>query len=296
MSVTSSNQSQFNKNFWHYFKPLWPKASLMVVLLLLGIGLQLLEPQLLRYFIDTATAKGALELLYRAGVGYLLLAVGIQLASAAATYLGADIGWTATNAVRQDLLDHTFDLDMSFHNERTAGEMIERIDGDATTLANVFAQFSVLIFNGVLMLLGILVVLWFEHVWIGLVLTLFTLLQFVVFYWTREFAVPASKLEREADAQLFGFIEERLAGLEDLRANGGGAYAMYGFTWVMREFYQRACYAFFRRRTLWIMNYGIFLVGMAVTMSLTIYLESILKLNSVQDAKTRVFTQSPRNA
>jgi ABC-type multidrug transport system fused ATPase/permease subunit len=41
-----------------YLKPQWQRAGLMAVLLLASIGLQLVNPQILRSFIDAATSGG----------------------------------------------------------------------------------------------------------------------------------------------------------------------------------------------------------------------------------------------
>jgi ATP-binding cassette, subfamily B, bacterial len=255
-----------------YLKPQWRKALLMAGLLLASIGLQLIEPQILRFFIDTAAAQGAAESLMRAAVFYLFAAIGIQILSAFANYLGADVGWSSTNLVRQDLAKHTMSLDMKFHNSRTAGEMIERIDGDVTALSDFFSQFSVRVFGGLLLLIGILIVLWFENVWVGLAMSVFVVLEFLVLYLARERAVPATRLEREANAKLFGFIEERLAGIEDIRANGGGAHAMYRFNSTMRDFYTNSRKAWMLRSTIWMTGYGMFILGMTVTIAAAIYL------------------------
>ncbi len=270
--ITPLSVGQYRALLGKYLKPQWRKATLMAVLLLVSIGLQLLEPQILRFFIDTAMAQGALQSLTNAAVVYLLIAVGIQILGAFANYLGADVGWSATNLVRQDLAKHTINLDMKFHNARTAGEMIERIDGDVTALSDFFSQFSVRVFGGLLLLLGILVVLWFENIWIGLAMTLFVVLEFAVLYFAREYAVPATRLEREANAKLFGFIEERLAGIEDIRANGGGAHAMYRFNATMRDFYRNSVRAWLLRSVIWMSGYGMFIVGMTVTIAAAIYL------------------------
>ena len=57
-----------------------------------GIALNLANPQILRYFIDTAQADGAVDDLVRAGV--LFLAVGIlrQIVQVISSYLGQDVG------------------------------------------------------------------------------------------------------------------------------------------------------------------------------------------------------------
>lgn len=263
---------RYAKLLGHYLRPQWRTAVLMAALLLLSIGLQLVVPQILRFFIDTAEAGGSLESLTRAALLFLGIAVSTQLLSAVATYYAADVGWTATNAMREDLARHCLGLDMSFHTARTPGELIERIDGDVTALSNFFSQFSVRVFGGVLMLAGILVILWLESAAVGIALTLFTLAVFVALFLTRNVAVAATKDERETSAQLFGFVEERLAGLDDLRANGGGDYAMQSFTRVARDFFYKGRRAWMKRSSIWMLSYGMFTVGDLITLGAAIYL------------------------
>jgi len=262
-----------------YLAPQAGAAAVLAVLLLVGIGLQLLVPQVLRRFIDTATgvAAGTLPdgaggaLLGLAGV-FLAVALGTQLLGGGATVLGAAVGWTATNLLRRDLLEHCLALDMTFHSARTSGEMIERIDGDVTALSDFFAQFAVRVVGGLLLLAGILVVLWLENPWIGLALTVFTLLEIGVMVALREVAVPATTREREAAAQVFGFVEERLTGIQDVRANGGGAHALHRFIHTMRTFFHDVRRAWMARSVVWLSSYGLFVLGMLVTIGSSIQL------------------------
>src|SRR5690606_42111911 len=94
-------------------------------------------------------------------------------------------GWGATTRLRAGLTRHTLDLDMGFHNSRTAGEMIERIDGDITSLSNFLSQFSVRVFGGLLLLVGILAALWLEAPLMGDALTGFVALELVTLTLTR---------------------------------------------------------------------------------------------------------------
>ena len=258
--------------FRRYLGPQWQKASLMAILLLLGIGLQLVVPQILRYFIDTAQADGATSLLIRAAIIYLIVAIINQLLGAGATYYGADVGWTATNYMRRDLAAHCLKLDMNFHTARNSGEMIERIDGDVTALSDFFSQFSVRIIGASLLLIGILILLWLETPLAGAGLTLFTTLVMLFLLRTRNIAVPSTVLEREASAQHFGFIEERLAGLEDIRANGGGEHAMHRFIFSMRRYYQDTRRAWLMRSFIWLSSFGLFSIGDVMTLAIATYL------------------------
>jgi ATP-binding cassette, subfamily B, bacterial len=208
-------------------------VAVLGVLLFASIGLQLVNPQILRIFIDAIASRNASAPL--AGMAGLFLGLALlqQVLSVTATYVGERVGWTATNALRTDLTLHCLRLDLSFHKARTPGELIERIDGDITAMANFFSQFVVQIAGNVLLLFGVLGVLWTIDWRVGLIVTAFTLALLAVMLKLRTLVVPYWKAARQASAELFGFLEERLAGIVDIRANGAKDYTMlrlYGYT------------------------------------------------------------------
>jgi ATP-binding cassette subfamily B protein len=212
-----------------YLRPQWRRSVLLLLLLLGGIGLELLNPQILGSFIDNALAGSPLSLLLRLGGLFLAVALFTQLLSVGESYLAADIGLAATNELRADLALHCLLLDPSFHNEHSPGELIQRVDGDVALLANFFARFVVQLLGSGLLLIGVLVQLWRIEWRSGLALTVFALVTLVVIGRLRNVAVPAWEAAREGSARLFGLLEERLGGTEDIRANGGTGYVMVRF-------------------------------------------------------------------
>ena len=218
------------KGYWallaQYLKPLRFKVALLTILIFSTIGLQIINPQIIRYFIDTAVAQGDEQALLWAALVFLGAALLLQGLSVAATYIGEDVGWRSTNELRADLARHCLGLDMSFHNDRTPGEMIERIDSDIADIAIFFAQFVIRICGNVLLLLGVLVVLLWEDWRVSLALAIYAVIALVALNYLRDVVVPYWKAAREASAELFGFLEEQLAGTEDTRANGAVAYVM----------------------------------------------------------------------
>lgn len=244
-----------------YLRPLWPQALVLALLLLGSIGLSLYLPQLLARFLDTAQARGPLSELTRLAGLYILLAVGVQLLSAGATFMGAQVGWLATNRLRVDLMRHLLSLDLSFHKNRTPGELIERVDGDVTALSNFFSQFTVRVFGAALLLVGALVMFWREVWWVGLGVTVFAAFTLWAMNRVRRLGVDATTQEREASARLFGFVEERLTGLEDVRALGGGQHTLTRFLGVQRHYFWRAFEAWGRRSVVWRLSMLLFAVG-----------------------------------
>ncbi|HEX6385434.1 MAG TPA: ABC transporter ATP-binding protein, partial [Anaerolineae bacterium] len=79
--------------------------------------------------------------------------------------------------------------------------------------------------NG-LLALGILVLLWRENWLAGLIGFVYAALVFVFLRGIQERVVGIWRNVSQGFADLFGFVEERLVGKEDIRANGGEAYVM----------------------------------------------------------------------
>jgi ABC-type multidrug transport system fused ATPase/permease subunit len=209
-----------------YIRPQKGRFILLAVLLLGSIGLQLLNPQIIGGFIDAALAGAPARELVLAGLAFLGIALLQQAAAVGVQYYGETVAWTATNALRADLARHLLRLDMGFHNTHTPGELIERIDGDVTELATFFSQFVIILLGNLLLMVGILVVLFFEDWRVGLIFTLFAGLSVWILNRMRSIAVSDRKSFRQADSELFGMIEEQLAGKEDVRSNGADGYAI----------------------------------------------------------------------
>ena len=222
-----------------YLRPYAPRVALLALFIFSGIGLRLAYPQVVRFFIDTAREGGAHEdLMWAAGI-YLAIGLGRQVVFLTGSYLGQDLGWRVTNTMRGDLADHCLRLDMGFHNERTPGELVERVDGDTTTLSNFFSQFSAQVVGSFFLLLGVLTLVWREDWRIGAALGVFALVSFAVINLTRSLAVPYYAAEREGFSKLFGFLEERLAGIEDVRTNGAVGFILDRFFRVNRDAFGR---------------------------------------------------------
>ncbi len=209
-----------------YLRPQRLRVALLALLLLGGIGLQLANPQILRAFIDTAAAGGSLEALIATALLFLGVALAGQAVTVAETYVAESVAWTATNHLRADLALHCLRLDAAFHSRHTPGELLERIDGDVSKLGNFFSRFIVALLGNARLLLGILFLLFRVDPRVGFALSAFVIVTFAVVRALGGVAVPHWTAARAASAALFGFLEERFSGTEDLRANGATRYAL----------------------------------------------------------------------
>ncbi len=203
-----------------YLRPQRSRFALLGTLLTGSIALQLAGPQIIRTFIDTAQSGGGQPALLGAALLYVGATLAQRLVGLGTVSVGEQVGWGATNALRADLLQHLLRLELAFHGRRTPGELIERLDGDVTTLGNFFAQLVITVLGNALLVLGILALLLREDWRVGLGIGLYAGLTLAALALIQRIAVPRWAAARQAEAEQFGFIEERLHGTEDIRANG----------------------------------------------------------------------------
>jgi len=202
--------------------------ALLFVVLLSSIGFTVLLPQITRRFVDGAAEGVEPSTLVWLAAAYLVVAIGGQLLSIGTTWVGQIVAWNATNRLRVDLADHCLGLDMAFHKGKTPGEMIERLDEDVTAMAQFFSQLVVRVGGSLLLVAAILTMFSLESGWLALAFGAFAFASVFLLNRMREIAVPYEVKRREVIAELFGYLEERLSGTEDIRANGAVDYVING--------------------------------------------------------------------
>ncbi|GAC1627812.1 MAG: ABC transporter ATP-binding protein [Ktedonobacteraceae bacterium] len=253
----------------HYLRPRWPQMGLLAVILCGSICVQVVTPLVASHFIDQATSGGDLRNL----IVLALLTMGLALAGqglvVAETYVAENVSWAATNELRADLVAHLLRLDATFHTAHTASELIERVDGDVATLARFFSRFVVSILGNGLLLLGVLALLYHVDWRVGLAMSAFVVLTLSAMLRIHTVATPSWDADRQASADFFGFLGEYLAGLEDIRSSGAGAFVLRRCAEVMRS-----RLAVTRKAQMWgygmgATSLGLFALGTAVAFALS---------------------------
>jgi ATP-binding cassette subfamily B protein len=287
MSIASPKQTltfgEYVRFLRRYLKSRLPLAIFLGLTLLVGISLQIVNPQIMRTFIDIARAGGDLVLLRNLALVFIGIAVVQQMIGVLSVYITENLGWATTNALRLDLAHYCLGLDMSFHTAHTPGEMIERIDGDVMALSNFFSQFILQVFGNGLLVLGVLVVLTRENWRVGLTLGAFVLLTVVILLRLANIAVPSWEKERQASADLYGFLEERLSGTEDIRSNNAMNYVLDRFYRLTRDLMRKTLRAGIRWSVLMNTTWVLFAIGnsLALIVSAYLYMTNAITLGTV---------------
>ena len=280
---TSVSFREYARFLKRYLSRRVPLVLALGVTLLISIGLQLVNPQILRSFIDEARAGAADSLLTRMALIFIGVAISQQLIGVLVVYVTENLGWASTNDLRLDLARHTLGLDMSFHAAHTPGEMIERIDGDVMALSNFFSQFILQVFGNLLLVAGILLVLVREDWRISLSLTVFVVLTMYVLLRLANISVSSWEAERQSSADLFGFLEERLSGTEDIRSNNAREYVLDRFYRLTRTLMRNTIKAGIKLNILLNTTWTLFAVGnaVAILVSAALFRANVITLGTV---------------
>jgi ATP-binding cassette subfamily B protein len=269
--------------FTGYLRPHRPKAVLLSVILLITIAFQLVNPQLIKRFIDGATNGEPTSKLVPIAIAFMVIAVIHQLLAVWATYIAEQIGWSATNQLRADLTDHVLHLDMGFHKSTSPGELIERIDGDVTALSNFFSSMMIKVVGNGVLLVGIIVLIWMESWIVGLAITVLTTATFAGLFRLHGVTVPWHKEIRATSAEMYGFISEQIDGTEDIEANGATGFMLARFDAIQHKWLPQIVRGWTGWAMMWSASMALYFFSLAVVFVMGAWLYGVetLTLGSV---------------
>ena len=192
-------------------------------------GLAIAGPLVVRRIIDVATGGGTTSHLMRLAGLFLALAIAAQVLQMIAVWAATTTAWRTTNTIRVALARHVLRLDHEFHRTHTPGELIQRVDGDVTSVSDFLGQVVPKALGAVWVTGGIVLVLAVLDWRLAIGAAVYVSAAVLVLRIGRHRAVAEAQEEMSAMARLYGGIEERLTAAEDLRANGAAHHAMWRF-------------------------------------------------------------------
>lgn len=258
-----------------YARPELGRIALLAATLVAGVAAALAAPLAVRRFIDAVTGAGRaapLPTLWLLAGAFLAATLAAQAARVAASWLAQRIGWAATNRLRRDLAAHALALDLGFHHAHAPGEMIERIDGDVGELAGVFSQVLLQMAGAALTIAGVVAVLSLQDWRAGALIGGLAGAGLAVLVATRNLSTGAVALERQSRAELAGFLEERVGGLDDIRANAGDPHVMRRLAAVTGRLNARSQRAARIGRGVWVMSAAMFVSSSLAALALGVWL------------------------
>ncbi len=201
------------------------KFLVLSICVVAGIAIQIVNPQIVRGFLDAALSPEHQSNLMQMALLFFGLAFLQQILAVGATYLAQTVGWEATNKLKEDLVAHALSLDMGYFKTIRQGEIIEIIEGDVNVLFNFFSRMVIILVSNLLLIIGVLSMYYREDYRIGLGQTIFVVLAFYLTSHIKRFGEDFWKENRQKSGDTFGFMGEVIQNTEDIKASGASRYA-----------------------------------------------------------------------
>ncbi len=186
-------------------------------------------PLVVRRVVDTAADGTTAAEITGLALIFLAIAVCAQFIAVVVAWLATVAAWRTTNDLRLTMTRHVLGLDHEFHRTHTPGELIQRVDGDITSVSDFLSQVVTKAAGAAMLVSGMVVVLAVIDWRLGLGMAVYVGLALAVIVQTRHRAVSESSDEMGALGRLYGGIEERLTAAEDLRSNGAADHVAWRF-------------------------------------------------------------------
>jgi ABC-type multidrug transport system fused ATPase/permease subunit len=192
-------------------------------------ALILTGPLIVRRIVNLASTGTTTSQLASLAVLFLIVAIATQLINMAVAWMATVTAWHTTNGIRINLARHVLGLSHAFHRQHTPGELIQRVDGDVTSVSDFMGRVIPRAAGALFMVVGMIGVLIVVDWRLAAGASVYVAVAVAVVVRGRHRAVGESSDEMGSYARLYGGIEERLTAAEDLRSNGAGGHAMWRF-------------------------------------------------------------------
>ncbi|HWI21179.1 MAG TPA: ABC transporter ATP-binding protein [Baekduia sp.] len=201
-------------------KPYKWRATLMMVVLLVGTAATLAPVKLLQVAIDDGIKAKDQDTLILVLVLFIISALLVWGTSWAQTYLTNWIGQRALQDLRRQIFAHLQQMPVGFYEKRPAGVLISRMTNDVEALSAMVTDSVTTLFSATLLLIGSVVIL----ISFDLELALLTFLAFPLLLGAsilfRIASVDAFARTRVTIGSITAYLQETLSGVRIVRAFG----------------------------------------------------------------------------
>jgi ATP-binding cassette, subfamily B, bacterial len=256
-----------------YLRPERARVVALTLVLVVAMLAPVAGPILIGTALDSALdATGDAAGLTALALGFLVITLvgdGLQVVVA---WWSVGLAWRVGNRLRLDLARHALGLDLEWHSRHRPGLLIERLDGDIEAIVKFSSTAVLSLLGNTVLLTGTLVASLVIDWRAGLATFAATFVAMAIMVRLRPVAVAGREAEREVKGQLYGDLEERLGGLEDLKANGAGAYAVHKLHHHASRWWHTARRAGLRDDGIYSLAATAFTVGTLATLVLGVWL------------------------
>lgn len=234
-----------------YLKGHRKELIFLAVFFIGNIALQILSPQVLSYFIDSAEAGKELRYITMIVLIYMVTIILNMSGSVCESYSAKSFGLEITNSLRKDVMEHFLKIDMMHHEKWTSGEMITRLDEDVEGLFSYFYMLFFKLVGSTLLMVGILVVLAMKNLIIAIAMLLFSIAAIWIFKAIQDYGTKLYVRQSSSVSKFNGIMKELVDNVIEICTNAAEEYSLYSLKEAMKKKFKECLPAGMMYSRLW---------------------------------------------
>lgn len=255
-----------------YAKPYRWLLILAGALILVGIGLDLLRPYLIKYTIDTVFPSYDMEMLEHITLVYLgTIAVSVCVLYMQ-SYLLQYVGQHVIYVIRQDIFTRLLTQTQEETQKTRVGSMVTKVTNDTDAIRSLFIEVLVPMAGDFLMMAGILAVMFSLHVKLATVAMIALAIVAVSIHVFKQFSRRIYRKVRSCISASNSYVQEALNGMTVVKSYGAEEDILCEYEQINRVFLKTSLgevrtFGIFRPLVDFIYFIAVVLVLLAVDMS-----------------------------
>ncbi len=213
-----------------YLKHYWLLAAGAFLALLISSGTRLVIPRLTQTIIDDGIIAGQMQVVLRAAVG----TVGLAIAGSVFTFLQGVLSARTAQGVAYDLRNQLYakiqSLSFSYHDRAQTGQLLTRATSDVEMVHMFVGMGFIQLLSAILMMVGSIVLLFATDWQLALIMLVLVPLTFGVFGLFASKARPLFTRIQQRLADLNIVLQENLAGVRVVKAFAREPYEAQRYT------------------------------------------------------------------
>lgn len=220
----------------HYAAPYRWLLVLAGALILVGIGLDLLRPYLIKYTIDTVFPSYDLQLLEHITLVYLgTIAVSVCVLYLQ-SYLLQYVGQHVIYVIRQDIFTRLLTQTQEETQKTRVGSMVTKVTNDTDAIRALFIEVLVPMAGDFLMMVGILVVMFSLHVKLASVALIALVIVGISIHIFKQFSRRIYRQVRSCISASNSYVQEALNGMTVVKSYGAEEDILREYEQINRTF------------------------------------------------------------
>ncbi len=203
---------------WEFIRPYKKLFVITVALSIASNGLRLCQPLLTLHIIDNEIARRDMHGLLVMSSLLLCVLIGAAMLDVVFNYTTSLVGQRSMHDMRHTLWRHVLGQDPVFFDRNPVGRLITRVTSDIATLNELFATGVVAVMGELLILVGVLILMFFQSFKLTCVVLMACPLIFAVAFFFRRHARKWYLETRLALATMNAYLQENVAGMRTLQS------------------------------------------------------------------------------